>query len=79
MFVGGTGQAVAWDETLEGNIFRSSRHVDKETLVGEIEAGAALMLYGFRLTYAHVTQTPEFKHQHGGAVNFDSISISFHF
>ncbi len=78
-FAGADGQAVGRDLTIEGNIFQSSRGVAHRWYVGEFEAGAALMLYGVRLTYAQTWQTQEFNHQKGGLFNFGSLAASVRF
>ena len=46
VFAGADGQAVGTDVTLNGNNFRSSRHVGTKWDVGELEAGAAVIYQG---------------------------------
>jgi hypothetical protein len=48
-------------------------------LVGEIEAGLAMIFYGARLTYTQVFQTQEFQHQKGGLHQFGSFALSVRF
>ncbi len=79
VFAGADGRAVAHDVTLEGNDFRTSLSVKKVPLVGEIEGGVAIMAFGARLTYTHVLQTQEFKHQKGGLHQFGSLALSVRF
>jgi lipid A 3-O-deacylase len=79
VFVGGDGQAVAHDITLDGNTFASSPHVSRKWDVGELEAGFAVMAYGVRIAYTQVFQTEEFRHQHGGFHQFGSITASVRF
>jgi len=80
VFVGGDGQAVARDIFLDGNTWRNnSPSVTKRVLVGEINAGAAIMLAGVRITYTQTWQTPEFSRQRSGLVNFGSLSASVRF
>ena len=79
IFVGADGQAVAWDETLDGLAFARSRHVSREPLVGELEGGIALLIDGWRLTASQVLQTAEFQTQNAGLFQFTSISASFKF
>ncbi len=79
VFAGADGQAVGRDLTIEGNTFQSSRGVAQKWYVGELEAGAALMLYGVRLTYSQTWQTQEFYHQKGGLFNFGSLAASVRF
>ena len=78
-FLGGDGQGVARDITLDGNTFESSPSVTLKPLVGEMEAGLALMAFGTRLTYTQVFQTQEFKHQKDGLHQFGSLALSVRF
>jgi hypothetical protein len=80
VFAGAGGQAVARDVTLDGSTFRNvSRSVKLDPLVGQMQGGAALLVYGTRLTYTHVVQTQEFKHQKGGLHQFGSLALSVRF
>lgn len=79
VFVGGDGQIVAHDIFLDGGTFRSGPSVNKRILVGELQAGAAVMFGGVRITYTQVSQTPEFSRQRGGLFNFGSLSASVRF
>ena len=79
VFAGGNGQAVARDEFLDGAAFSSSPSVGHRGLVGEAEAGAAVMFGGVRVTYVQVFQTPEFNRQRAGLFNFGSLSASVRF
>ena len=79
VFFGADGQAVGWDETLDGLPFASSRHVSRLPFVGELEAGFALLIGGCRLTASQVVQTAEFRTQEPGLFQFSSVSISFKF
>lgn len=47
--------------------------------MGEAQGGLALMAWGMRLTYTHVVQTQEFKHQKGGLHQFGSLALSVRF
>jgi lipid A 3-O-deacylase len=78
-FFGADGQAVAHDITLQGNTFQNSPHVSIKPLVGELEAGVAVMLYGVRVSYTQVFQTEEFRGQHGGLHLFGSLAGSVRF
>jgi lipid A 3-O-deacylase len=78
-FLGGDGQGVARDITLDGNTFRSSRSVTLDPFVGELQAGVAIMAFGTRLTYTQVFQTQEFRHQKGGLHQFGSLALSVRF
>jgi hypothetical protein len=80
IFAGLGGQAVARDVTLDGNSFRSpTRSVKRDTLVGQGQFGAAVMVYGARLTYTHVLQSQEFRDQKGGLHQFGSLALSMRF
>ena len=79
VFAGIDGQAVAWDETLDGLPFQTSRHVTCNPFVGEFQAGITVMAWGARLTALQVVQSNEFKTQGNGAFTFSSVSISFKF
>ena len=79
-FAGVDGQAVGYDVTLDGSTFRSdSRNVQHRWDVGELEAGAALMAFGLRLTYTQTWQTQEFRHARSGLFNFGSVALSAKF
>ena len=80
VFGGADGQAVAFDETISGSTFRDpSRHADLIWDVGELEAGAAVIWRGVRLSYAQTWQTQEFRGARSGLFNFGSAALSFKF
>ena len=80
VFGGVDGQAVAFDETIDGSTFRSdSRHADRIWDVGEFEAGAAVIWRGVRLSYSQTWQTQEFNGARSGLFNFGSAALSFKF
>jgi hypothetical protein len=79
LFAGADAQAVAYDVTLNGNLWQASRSVKIVPAVGEFEGGLALMAYGVRLTYTHVVQTQEFQHQKGGLHQMGSLAMSVRF
>jgi lipid A 3-O-deacylase len=79
IFAGVDGQAVAWDETLDGLPFESSRHVSRQPFVGEFQAGFALMAWGLRFTAMQVLQSNEFRGQTNGLFQFSSASVSVKF
>ncbi len=79
VFGGADARAVARDGTLEGNIWQSSPRVHMTGFVGELEAGAAVIYRGVRLSYVHVFETGEFKHQKGGLHQFGSVNLSARF
>jgi hypothetical protein len=78
-FVGADGQAIARDATLDGNPWRSGPHVGHRSLVGELEAGLAIMYDGWRFSYTHVVQTPEYAGQRGSIFQFGSFTIAARF
>ncbi|MCQ8280028.1 lipid A deacylase LpxR family protein [Acetobacteraceae bacterium KSS8] len=79
-FAGVDGQAVGYDATLQGSTFRSGEpHVSKVWDVGEMEAGAAFMFHGVRVSYTQTWQTQEFKHAKAGLFNFGSLALSAKF
>lgn len=78
VFAGAEARAVAYDVFLDGNTFRNSHSVDKHPIVGDFQAGIALLFRGMRISYAHVVRSPEFRQQtlwdHFGAL---SVSANF--
>jgi lipid A 3-O-deacylase len=79
VFAGVDGQAVAWDETLDGLPFETSRHVTRQPFVGEAQFGFTLMAWGARFTAMQVLQSNEFLHQRNGLFQFTSASVSVKF
>ena len=78
-FAGVDGQAVAYDASLEGDLFRNhdtSPHVSRKWDVGEMEAGLAVLAYGLRISYTQTWQTEEFRGQKGGLFNFGSLTVA---
>jgi hypothetical protein len=79
-FAGVDGQAVGYDVSLDGSSFRSNTpSVHRIWDVGEIEGGAAILLYGFRVTYTQTWQTQEFRGAKSGLFNFGSLTLSAKF
>jgi hypothetical protein len=79
-FAGVDGQAVGYDVSLDGSTFRNATpSVHRIWDVGEIEGGAAILLYGFRLTYTQTWQTQEFRGAKAGLFNFGSLALSAKF
>ncbi len=80
VFGGLDGQAVGYDASLQGDLFRQySPHVSKLWDVGELSAGAAVMIRGLRVTYTQTWQTQQFHGQKGGLFNFGSLALSAKF
>ena len=80
VFAGVDGQAVAWDETLDGEPFTSTRHVTRTPLVAEVQAGVVVMIAnGIRASFTQVYQTHEFVGQHRRLFGFSSAALSVKF
>ena len=79
VFAGADGQVVAWNETLDGLPFATSRHVPREPVVGEFQAGFSIIAWGARLTASHILQSNEFRGQKNGVFQFTSASVSVKF
>jgi len=76
VFIATSGRVVLRDIFLDGNTFRDSHSVDKELFVGDLIIGASWVRRAFKISYAHVFRSNEFKGQPGG-LGFGSISISY--
>lgn len=75
VFGGVDGRAVARDIFLDGNTWRDSPSVDKETLVGDSYWGVGVILRQWQFTYTYVVRSKEFKAQR--EVNqFGSVAVS---
>ncbi len=79
VFAGADGQAVAYDVTLNGNLWQDSRSVTVTPAVAEFQGGFALLFDDVRLTYTQVLQTQEYEHQKGGLHQFGSLALSVRF
>jgi hypothetical protein len=77
-FMGVEGRAVLRDISLDGNTWRDSRSVDRETWVGDASLGFALFLNRTRLTATYTVRTEEFATQRNLA-QFGSLSIAARF
>ena len=79
-FAGADGQAVGYDVSLDGSTFRkNSASVPRIWDVGEAEAGLAILVAGFRVSYTQTWQTQEFKGARSGLFNFGSLTLSAKF
>ena len=79
LFLSLGGRAVARNIFLDGNTFQSSPSVDKKYLVGDIQFGAVVSIFGTaRLALTHIIRSPEFRQQRGHD-EFSGISLTFHF
>lgn len=65
LYVGVDARAVAHNIFLDGNSFHESRSVDKEPLVGDLQAGVAVALSTIRFSYTVVGRSREFTTQQG--------------
>jgi hypothetical protein len=79
IFAGANGQAVVRDAFLSGAIFQRSAHVQHNWLMGEMQAGGAVLWHGVRLSYTQTWQTKSFKGQRRGLFNFGSLTASVRF
>ena len=70
------GRLVARDIFLDGNTFRDSHSVDKESAVADFSFGVSFLTGGWKVSFAHVFRTREFKqqpHHH----KYGSLSLSY--
>ncbi|MFC3124834.1 lipid A deacylase LpxR family protein [Pseudoroseomonas globiformis] len=78
IFAGLDGRAMARDVFLDGNTWRESRSVDKRILVGDAQAGVAVLWRGMRFAYTQVWRSEEFYGQKG-LQSFGSLNVSVRF
>ncbi len=78
VFAAAEGRAIARDITLDGNTWRDSASVDRETLVGEASAGLVLFTPWGRLTGTYTARSREFTTQRYTA-QFGSVSLAIRF
>ncbi|MCW8887119.1 MAG: lipid A deacylase LpxR family protein [Motiliproteus sp.] len=78
LFLSTDVRLVAHDIFLDGNTFRSSHSVSKEHLVADAALGFSFSYDEFKLSFARIHRTKEFKKQ-SGAHNYGSLSISWNF
>jgi len=78
LFAGVDGRAVAHNMFLDGNTFADSRSVDRRLLVGDFQAGIAVVMGSWRFAYTHVLRTREFDGQ-DTPDKFGAFSISAQF
>ncbi len=76
VFAGFDGQVVARDAFLNGNLWSRSASVKHNWLMGEMQAGFAVIWHGTRISYTQTWQTASFKGQRGGLFNFGSLTAS---
>lgn len=75
-FISMDGRWVLQDIFLDGNTFRDSHSIDKENLVGETAFGVAALYHGWKVSFARVHRSREFKGQDKGH-SFGSLSLSY--
>lgn len=75
-FISMDGRWVLRDIFLDGNTFRDSHSIDKEHLVGETSFGVAALYHGWKLSFARVHRSREYKAQTEGHA-FGSLSLSY--
>jgi len=68
--------AVFHDILLDGNTFQDSHSVEKKPATADIMTGLSLIFSRFKMSYAYVYRTKEFKNQEKANV-FGTITISF--
>ncbi|HEY2032307.1 MAG TPA: lipid A deacylase LpxR family protein [Rhizomicrobium sp.] len=78
VFAGVDGRAVARNIFLDGNTWDHSRSVNKVPFVGDLQLGAAITSYNWRLTFTHVFRSKEFEHQHYDE-QFGAINLSYRY
>lgn len=77
-FAGAEGRAVARNMFLDGNTWRNSHSVAKNSFVAELNGGVAVIIDGIRVAYNHVYVTEEFSRQKSGQ-NYGSITVAVPF
>ncbi len=78
LFVALDARLVAQDIFLDGNTFTDSHSVDKEPLVADLAAGLSFSTRYFKLSYAQISRTREFKLQQSSH-SYGSLSLSMTF
>lgn len=78
LYAGVDGRAVFNNIFLDGNTFRDSLSVDKQTWVGDLQAGLVLTFPKARVAYTHVFRSKEFEGQAKGD-HYGAISLSMRF
>lgn len=78
LFAGTEGRAVARNIFLDGNTWEDGPSVDKNPLVADFTAGAAIVGRSFRLGASYTYRTDEFEGQRGRD-DFVALNLSFQF
>jgi hypothetical protein len=80
VFGGALGRIVAHSLLVQGNDFQSSRGVALTPMQADLEVGAAIIVYGLRVSATEVFETPEFHNQAPPAFfQYGSVAISARF
>lgn len=75
-FVSADTRLVAYDIFLDGNTWKESHSIDKKYLVAELSAGLSFLISNWKISYAQVFRTREFRgqpHHH----EYGSLSLSY--
>lgn len=75
LFAGVGGYVVGRDVFLDGNTYRDSRSVDREILVADLQAGAAVHWRTWRAAFTYVVRSQQYDAQ-DGPQGFGAISLS---
>ena len=78
LFASADARLVGRDIFLDGNTFRESHSVNKETLVGDVALGMNFISGQWKFSYAQVWRSREFKRQEHSH-EYGSITISYVF
>lgn len=76
--LGAAAYAVLRDIFLDGNTWKESHSVDKETFVSEVGWGATVYYKMVKITYSHIYRSPMYKEQDGGQ-SYGALSLTFSF
>jgi hypothetical protein len=75
VFASVEGRAVLRNISLDGNTLTDSHRIDKKHLVVDVAVGVVFIIHRFKLSYARVLQTKEFKGQEDDQ-SFGSLTLS---
>ncbi|MCW5700515.1 MAG: lipid A deacylase LpxR family protein [Rhodospirillales bacterium] len=78
LFAGASGRFVGRNIFLDGNTFGDSHSVNKNYLVGDLQAGAAVVYQNWRLAFTYLIRSREFEHQ-DEADRFGALNLSVRF
>lgn len=76
IFASVDGRVVLRDISLDGNTLTDSHKVDRKYLVANVAVGISLIIHRFKISYARILQTKEFKGQQDYQ-SFGSLILSF--